>query len=53
MTQKDFELIARAVKDLPLLNQTAQEYVAQTFAEYLSETNPRFDRDKFLKACGF
>ena len=53
MTKKDFELIAEAIKEI-----TASDYPqdrkdkAQLFAAVLATTNPRFDRARFLTACG-
>jgi hypothetical protein len=60
MTRKDYELIARAFR---IANGSIQvaEYDAKTaldlasaiLADSLEKTNPRFDRDRFLVACGF
>lgn len=60
MTKKDFELIAGAVKrqrdsyaphwDANLFR--AMDDIARTFAAELARTNPRFDRARFLAACG-
>jgi len=53
MTKKDYELIAQAVKEI-----TANDYPqdrqdkANLFATALANTNPRFNRSTFLKACG-
>jgi sigma54-dependent transcription regulator len=53
MTRKDFELIAEAIKEI-----TASDYPqdrkdkAQLFASVLATTNPRFNRELFMKACG-
>ena len=49
MTRRDFQLIADTIRELP---QTIRLRVALTFAENLRGTNPRFDRDRFLVACG-
>jgi hypothetical protein len=49
MTRKDFELIAQVlseVSDLPYRQQ-----IAKNFADKLANTNPRFDRERFLAAC--
>ncbi|HET6725866.1 MAG TPA: hypothetical protein VFH85_07670 [Gammaproteobacteria bacterium] len=61
MTRKDYELIAAAIRsalptalvaaDLPLLNQ-AHGNTALRLAAALASDNPRFDRARFLKACG-
>lgn len=53
MTRKDFEMIASVIKEI-----TADDYAkdkadkAELFARVLATTNPRFNRDLFLKACG-
>ncbi len=50
MTRKDFELIARVVSNIT--NTTSRRGVAEAFASELSATNPRFNRARFLDACG-
>ena len=64
MTKKDYELIARVVADFEnrLGNwfnsqerQQRQEIhaeLAHGMANSLEQSNPRFDRAKFLQACG-
>lgn len=65
MTRRDFELIAlvvstasEAVQDFTEANDdppTPAEVLyglSFAFAEALALTNPRFDRERFLKACG-
>lgn len=60
MTRKDYQLIADSLKGaLPPVQFEGDEYrrdgieaVALGLAERLQEENPRFDRDRFLKACG-
>jgi len=62
MTKKDFELIAKTIDDgrkLPIeIRETEKRYtshddlIAEMFADRLSEVNPRFNRERFLKACG-
>ncbi len=59
MTRKDYILIAAAIKaaateypdERPDAKQQ-QEDVAFSIAEALASDNPRFDRERFLKACG-
>lgn len=61
MTRKDFELIARTIAALHD-EMSALEYepvgtgtvrlAALKLAEALATTNPRFDRARFLSACG-
>lgn len=61
MTKKDFELIARAVLDSRPLGATPQyaewangqcDMTAERLADALATTNPKFDRARFLAACG-
>lgn len=62
MTRKDYVLIARAVSDGQFINcATVDELVmmeavrlkiAEQLAGEMGKTNARFDRDRFLKACG-
>lgn len=52
MTRKDFELIADRIGGMTYLNETDRATVAHDFAEILATTNPRFNRETFLKACG-
>lgn len=54
MTKKDFELIARTIRsfDKGWHSLVHQEFSA-AMADALRHTNPNFDRERFLKACGF
>ena len=62
MTKKDYERIARALKqaaanitDAGLTDHSAHvawNECAATLADALAEDNPRFDRARFLAACG-
>ena len=61
MTRKDYVLIAGILKGAKNYEQTfndnekgakAIEGIVHTFATMLSTTNPNFDRDRFLVACG-
>lgn len=65
MTRKDYKAIAGAIaqakaheiqmgaegRDLAIIG-FALESVAREIAKVLQADNPRFDRDKFLTACG-
>ena len=59
MTKRDFELIARVVKqvgeDGALAMDSAGDRIAlaEQFADALAETNPRFDRARFVEASTF
>ena len=53
MTKKDFELIAEAIKEITVSDYPQdRKDKAQLFAAVLATTNPRFDRARFLSACG-
>jgi len=53
MTKKDFELIAKAVKEITADNyEQTRADKAGLFADALALTNPRFNRALFLEACG-
>ena len=58
MTRKDFQLIADAMRlaqgsitVAPYDAPTALELASTILADSLARTNPRFDRERFLKAC--
>lgn len=52
MTKQDFELIADIVRHWLVDYPDRQKATANAFADVLQRTNPRFDRARFLKACG-
>lgn len=55
MTRKDYELIAGVLKNYLRIDYGVEcvlEELAEEFADVLATTNPLFNRDKFLKACG-
>lgn len=63
MTKKDYVLIARAIMDArPIKSRDAHLHVrnghttcdgvAQNVADAMQRENPRFDRARFLTACG-
>lgn len=63
MTKRHFELIAQSLRDTqqPLMGWTREEIATGNIqwerdvshmATALSSTNPNFNRDKFLAACG-
>lgn len=60
MTKKDYELIAGVISDLVEYKKDGGAFahnpelstVAEFFADSLGGTNPRFNRELFLNACG-
>jgi hypothetical protein len=60
MTRKDYVLIAQVIKaQIDMSNKFQEELskvgaqnIAYDLAWKLSEDNPRFDRSRFLEACG-
>lgn len=59
MTRADFKIVADTISHLRGLQKHIESYdhlldvVAQSLATSLATTNPRFDEDKFLAACGY
>lgn len=51
MTRKHFESIAYSIRYMTLTD-TARREVAERMADTCALHNSRFDRDKFLAACG-
>lgn len=52
MTRKDYELIARVLRNADeMIDEMALEALAENFADELAETNPRFDRARFISAA--
>lgn len=56
MTAKHYRIIAEVFREF-FQSQVGHEYsdreIVSYFAAHLGETNPAFDRDRFMKACGF
>lgn len=51
MERRHFQIIADTIKGLAP-DVYGPEQVAQAFADAMARQNPRFDRARFLKACG-
>ena len=51
MTKKHFEAFARQIQMSDVLPEI-KEYAALVIVHVAEKDNPRFDRDRFLKACG-
>ncbi len=53
LTKKHFEAVAQVLKAFPEGAPTAsQAKLAEAFADMFENENPRFERGRFLKACG-
>lgn len=55
MTRKDFQLIADVIAQFQIGEGKAMvspSLIAGAMADALEDENPRFDREKFLRACG-
>lgn len=57
MTKKDFEAIAQLIRptadpDNPVEVEVIRN-LAERMAAMFARENPRFDRNKFMQACGF
>ena len=52
MTRKDYELIARVLRNSDeMIDEMALEALAENFADELADTNPGFDRARFISAA--
>ena len=52
LTRKDYKAIAAIIKSEKHLNRLSPN-IPQDLAEYMANDNPKFDRDRFMDACGF
>lgn len=52
MTKKDFDLLAETVRTHQWRDDYERFLFASHLASKLEKTNPRFDRDRFIRACG-
>ncbi len=53
MTRKDFVAIANVIKNTPFTDEQDRVIVAcRLIEEVFQPANPRFDRNRFLRACG-
>jgi|SRR5215472_4682885 len=54
LTHHGFELIARVLRDAMADGVSSLEgvLIAERFADELAKDNPRFKRERFLRACG-
>ena len=50
MTRKHFVMIAQVVSAIDCIN--TRKEVALNFSSKLTKENPRFDIERFIKACG-
>lgn len=56
MTTRDFELIAEVLSEVQAYTNVDRgtiELTSKRMADSPYGTNPRFDRERFLRACGF
>jgi hypothetical protein len=52
MTRKDYVMIAEVIATSWHGSEDTQADLARNFADVLEADNPRFDRARFLAACG-
>jgi hypothetical protein len=50
MSRKHFEAIAKAIKEIT--NADERKRAAEILASVCAASNPRFNRSRFLNACG-
>jgi hypothetical protein len=48
MQHRHFSTIAEIIRDMP---EPQREFTLQWFVDRLGETNPKFDRTRFVRAC--
>lgn len=57
MTRKDFEAIAKSIRyhliQSPTDGKIAIRYLADDLCTHFKQANSSFDKEKFLRACGF
>lgn len=55
MRRDDFKHIAEVIREYKLLSNNEEPvYILTTkLCQYFRQSNPSFDKEKFLKACGF
>lgn len=59
MNRKDYELIAQAIREelksaeFAVAEVMAIRHVVSALAVAMRRENPRFDTDRFVRACGF
>jgi hypothetical protein len=52
MQHRHFATIAQIINNrFGTMSPTSLNIVAEAFADELADTNPRFDRERFLRAC--
>jgi hypothetical protein len=54
LSRKDYEKLAAACRETLVLNPKVRPMLitlASSAAEYFASDNPRFDKDRFAKAC--
>lgn len=52
MTKKDYELIAEVLTNAWWGSNDQKRHIVYDLTDALETTNPRFNRELFLKACG-
>lgn len=54
IVEKDFKAVAKIIKNNcdGGLDDTLVKIVAEELADYFTEQNPNFNRERFIEACG-
>ena len=52
LTRKDYKAIAAIIKGEMHLNKLSPN-IALGLADYMAADNPRFNRERFVQACGY
>ena len=51
LTKKDFKAVAKNIKNMGW-KPPHQKRIINDLADYFATQNPRFDRSRFMRACG-
>ena len=51
MTRQHFQFIAEVIEAMDAQQPHGSSQIARHFAKHLKRTNPRFNEERFLKAC--
>ena len=51
-TRKHFERTASLIKNFTAVTEKQRSEMAHKFSNMYAEENPRFDAERFIKACG-
>lgn len=50
--KRHLDAIAATIKDIPIIGPSHKAVIANEFYLMARESNPRVDKERFMKACG-